>query len=61
METTEKYADIKKEDVIRRLPEHLRCGRLEHASEDDSPDVEFMNKTVGLNSYVQIFLYSSPV
>ena len=46
METIEKYIDCKKEDVLRKIPEHLWCGWLERAPEEDREDEAFMKKLV---------------
>ena len=46
METIEKYADCKKEDVIRKVPEDLWCDWLGQASEEDRADEAFMKKLV---------------
>ena len=46
METTERYKDCKKEEVIRTVPEDLWCDWLERASEEDRADEIFMKKMV---------------
>ena len=46
METTERYKDCKKEDVIRKVPEDLWCDWLAQASDEDRADVVFMKKLV---------------
>ncbi len=46
METTEKYKDCKKDEVIRKVPEDLWCDWLAQASEEDRADEAFMKKIV---------------
>ncbi|MBQ7714269.1 MAG: DUF4116 domain-containing protein, partial [Clostridia bacterium] len=46
METTERYKDCKKEDVIRKVPEDLWCDWLERAPDEDRADEIFMKKMV---------------
>ncbi len=46
METTDKYLDYEKKDVIGKVPEHLWYGWLERASAEDKADEDFMKKLV---------------
>ncbi len=46
MESTDKYMEYKKKDVIGKVPEHLWYDWLEHASDEDKADEAFMKKIV---------------
>ncbi len=46
METSEKFIDCKREDVIREVPDRFWCDWLEHASDEDRADEVFMKKIV---------------
>lgn len=46
METAEKFFDCKKEDVMRKVPDHFWCDWLEHASDEDRTDEGFMKKII---------------
>jgi hypothetical protein len=46
MDTIDKYADCRKDDVIRKVPEDLWCDWLEQASDEDRADEAFMKKLV---------------